>query len=107
MTCTSPVSRTRERNGAFRVRGGTSPRWRGDGKELFYLALDNRLVSVPINAAQTFEFGTPTALFRIDTTRSGYDVSADGQRFLVSTGTPQGQSLPFAVVLNWTADLKH
>ena len=88
--------------------GGGSPRWRRDGKELFYLAADQRLMVVPIKSgAATFEAGAPTALFKIDSILEGdYDVTADGQRFLINSSVAGAQSSPFTVVLNWTADLK-
>jgi Tol biopolymer transport system component len=85
--------------------GGASPRWRRDGKELFYLARDHHLMAVPIRMGATIEVGTPASLFAVE---AGVfcDVTADGQRFLVKTisGIPP---LPITVVLNWTADMKH
>jgi hypothetical protein len=78
------------------------PRWRGDGKELFHEAADRQLMSVPVKTdASTFEPGSPVPLFRIDSeSMSGYDVSADGQRFLTSSGIALG-SQPITVLLNW------
>ncbi len=87
--------------------GGRSPCWRRDGKELFFLAADNSLMSVAVKAGQTFEFGTPAILFRNDSIMySVFDVTADGQRFIVSSSAGQTQTAPFTVVMNWTADLK-
>jgi len=73
------------------VNGGAQVRWRADGKELFYIALDGRLVAVPIRIAfdgQAIKAGTAQALFstRIGEAVQGiyrpqYMVSADGQRF--------------------------
>jgi Tol biopolymer transport system component len=90
--------------------GGAQVRWRRDGKELFYVALDGRLMSVPIQmnaATKTLEAGIPTPLF---TTRVGgavqagnsqqYVVSADGQRFLMSAIT-ETHTPAITVVLNW------
>lgn len=82
--------------------GGYSPRWRRDGKELFYITADNRLMSVSVRPGKTFESDNPTALFKLGNSRSGYDVTADGKRFLFSTPVTQSQSSPFAVVANWT-----
>jgi Tol biopolymer transport system component len=94
--------------------GGTQPCWRRDGKELFYLAADNRIMAVSVKAGETFAAGVPTPLFKIDsvttiysTATSDYDVTADGQRFLVRTGVAETRSLPITVVVNWTAGLKH
>lgn len=86
--------------------GGGSPHWRRDGKELFFLAADRSLMAVAVKGGDTFEPGVPASLFRNDSILNNtFDVSADGQRFIVSSAT-QTQTAPFAVVLNWTADLK-
>jgi serine/threonine protein kinase len=94
--------------------GGVQPRWRRDGKELFYLTLDQRLMAVPLSGGPTFEPGTPTPLFKTRSLPHGsqsiglstcYDVSPDGQRF-VSCGTAEESGPPITVVLNWTAILK-
>jgi Tol biopolymer transport system component len=90
--------------------GGAQVRWRRDGKELFYIALDGRLMAVPIHMAantQTIEVGSPVPLFL---TRVGgaltypnnqqYDVSPDGQRFLMNTIIEEAPS-PITVILNW------
>jgi WD40-like Beta Propeller Repeat len=85
--------------------GGTSPRWRGDGKEIFYLAPDNRLTAAALDLKPgTVEVKNVELLFGpLD---AGYDVSADGQRFLAPL-TPEGEvHEPLTVVLNWTAGLK-
>src|SRR5262245_20505922 len=87
--------------------GGNQPRWRRDGQELFYVAADGMMMAVKINGDT---FGTPQALFKTRMMtwlmQSGidYDVTADGQRFLI--GTLVGEPTPVSVILNWTADLK-
>jgi eukaryotic-like serine/threonine-protein kinase len=87
--------------------GGTRPRWRRDGKELFYLAADNSLMAMPIKGDDSLEAAAPLTLFKTNTiVEKAYDVSADGQRFLVNSGVIGTQSLPFVVMLNWTVDLK-
>src|SRR5438128_1316774 len=91
--------------------GGAQPHWRRDGKELFYLSPDKKLMAVEVNGSSgTFEAGIPKALFdlRIISTNgfSDYDVTADGQRFLVNTLVEQTARAPVTVVMNWTADLK-
>ena len=89
--------------------GGIQVRWRHDGKELFYVSLDDRLMAVPIKFARgggTFETGVPAALFATHIGGSGqqsrqqYIVSADGQRFLMNTVTNQSPS-PITLILNW------
>jgi Tol biopolymer transport system component len=91
--------------------GGTQPHWRRDGKELFYVSPDKKLMAVEVNGSSgTFEVGIPKPLFdlRIRNTSgfSDYDVTADGQRFLVSTLVEQNARSPVTVVMNWMADLK-
>lgn len=94
------------------TQGGTEPVWRRDGKELFYLAPDRRLMAVSMMAElPRFEAGRPQPLFQIphelvSTMRNHYDVSADGQRFLLATIAEEGSSPTITVVLNWTAGLK-
>ena len=68
--------------------GGGSPRWRRDGKELFFLSADNKIMAVPVRLGPTFQADAPTALFSVRPD-SLYDVSADGQRFLVNN--PSGE----------------
>jgi len=89
--------------------GGTQARWRHDGTELFYVALDGRLMAVPIvrGPKGALESRTPVPLFltRIGGAVTGpqkqqYDVSLDGQRFLMNT-LNQESSSPISVVLNW------
>ena len=87
--------------------GGTSPRWRRDGNELFYWTTDRKVMAVAIKPGETFAAGSPTQLFKADPLSVDYDVAADGQRFLFIASAPGTQSLPFAVVLNWMSDLKH
>lgn len=86
--------------------GGVVPRWRRDGKELFYLSLEQKLMAVPVSSGATFQAGAPRPLFQTRATGFlRYDVTADGQRFLVNTAIEQPASLP-TVVLNWTAEFK-
>jgi Tol biopolymer transport system component len=82
--------------------GGVDPRWRGDGRELYYRSRDGRLMAVEIAANPAFRAGTPQRLGV--TTSAWWDSSADGRRFLslVNTGGPQ----PYTVVLNWQAGLR-
>ena len=86
--------------------GGNAPRWRRDGRELFYLTADGKVMTVQIKPGTEFNAGTPTQLFKADPLSTDYDVTADGQRFLFIASAPGTQLLPFAVVLDWMADLK-
>ena len=89
--------------------GGTRPLWARSGTELFYLDGAGAMTRVPVQMAPTFSAGTPAKVF--DTryfTGLGrsYDVSPDGQRFLMikASGTEQAPSM--VVVLNWLEELK-
>jgi eukaryotic-like serine/threonine-protein kinase len=95
--------------------GGTQPRWRRDGKELFYIAGDGKVMAVDVKTAPRFEAGIPHALFdsRMWTPNAfglvPYDVTPDGQRFLVNTmklGEAAAPPEAITVVLNWMAGLK-
>jgi Tol biopolymer transport system component len=90
--------------------GGVQPRWRNDGRELFYIAEDGKLMAVPVKTGATFEFGSPSALFEPPVPQGngsqGYEVAPDGQRFLFRT-IPAGQNAtPITIVTNWLAALK-
>jgi hypothetical protein len=90
--------------------GGEQPRWRRDGKELFYLSLDNRLTVVEVSSQkQDFAFAPPRALFEANATSferetngMQYAVSTDGTRFLINRRTEA--LVPITVVSNWLAD---
>jgi Tol biopolymer transport system component len=87
--------------------GGVTPHWRGDGKELFYLALDGNIMAVPAAAsASAFQPGTPAALFKTPANAVGGDVTADGKRFLLLVSGGEITPAPFTVVLNWMSLLK-
>jgi serine/threonine protein kinase/Tol biopolymer transport system component len=86
--------------------GGAVPRWRGDGKELLYLDLDRKLMAVSV-AGDAPQFSAPKELFQTHATGfQSYDVTADGQRFLINTAIVEPTSSLPTVVLNWTAGLK-
>jgi eukaryotic-like serine/threonine-protein kinase len=83
--------------------GGTTPEWRGDGKELFYVSND-RVMAVPITLGTSkVEAGTPVALFPLAAGTS-WTVSGDGQRFLVARQTKEAS--PITVLLNWNPEAK-
>ena len=86
--------------------GGVGPRWRADGKELYYLAPDGGVMAVDVMPGPSFQSGTPKALFRAPTNLSGWDVSNDGKRFLFPLYTSDSSQAPFTVVLNWQSGLK-
>ena len=89
--------------------GGDKPRWKADGKELYYIALDRKMMAVPVKLAPTFEPGIAKPLFETNVTAfNPYDVSPDG-RFLMNTvaASAAPPSSPVTIVLNWQAGLKH
>jgi Tol biopolymer transport system component len=93
--------------------GGAEPRWRRDGKELFYLASDGKLMAVKVKGQAIFEAGAPKALFATPSLdpsahlMTNYDVTADGQRFLFRTVLRDAASEPIVVILHWAAELRH
>jgi len=92
--------------------GGEQPRWRSDGKELFYLSSEGKMMAAPVTIATNFDAGTPVALFQPNLRQPAssrdlfvYDVSRDGQRFLILTQVKQAETAPMSVILNWAAKL--
>jgi len=105
---TFPISTAKWR---ISTAGGTQPRWRHDGKEIFYVAPDSKLMAVSVSAGAPFEAGIPAALFEVGAppgtgVRHQYCVTPDGERFLVLRGTESQETPPITVVLNWTADVR-
>jgi eukaryotic-like serine/threonine-protein kinase len=92
--------------------GGDQPMWRRDGKELFYLSADRKLMSVQVKGGSNLEAEAPRPLFDVavpssESGRNHYVVTGDGERFLVNTLVEDAVRSPAAVVLNWTAELKN
>jgi Tol biopolymer transport system component len=87
--------------------GGTAPRWRGDGRELFYLATSGQMMSVEVKPGPTFHALAPTVLFQSPAGTIVGDAAPDGKRFLLVTPVGPSASAPFTVVLNWTSALKN
>jgi Tol biopolymer transport system component len=93
--------------------GGENARWRHDGKELYYIAPDDRLMAVPIaTQGATLEPGTPVAFFQTRIVggfgggiRQQYDVTSDG-RFLINTATEDATTSPITLLLNWKPPAK-
>jgi Tol biopolymer transport system component/predicted Ser/Thr protein kinase len=86
--------------------GGFFPRWREDGKEIFYVA-NGVLMAAGVSIKAGIEVSVVRSLgIRVGTPHYKYDVSADGQRFLVVTPREQKSSEPLTLVQNWTALLK-
>ena len=91
------------RNSQISTNGGLLPQWRGDGREIFYMPLDNRLMAAPVTLDATstsVDAGIPVALFPV---RPGaaFAAAPDGQRFLINAPTDDATASPITVVLNW------
>jgi Tol biopolymer transport system component len=96
-------------NGKWQISsdGGADPRWRGDGRELFYISTGGRMMAVDVAPSPAFAAGVPRPLFEINVmdlwqdARNHYDVSRDGARFLVASPVENTKRLPLTVVVNW------
>lgn len=86
--------------------GGSQPSWRRDGKEIYYLGPDDKLMAAQIKATDSsLEIGTVTSLFDAHAFRGGgwsYDASADGRRFIINLEEP---GAAMTLVVNWDAGL--
>jgi eukaryotic-like serine/threonine-protein kinase len=93
--------------------GGAVPMWRGDGRELFYVSLDDTLFAAAVDVVGAgIEVGLPVRLFqhrlagRDGRNRNSWVSTRDGQRFLMNAAIEDGTTRGIQVVLNWTAGLK-
>ena len=92
--------------------GGVEPMWRRDGKELYYLTPDEKLMAVDVNTTSAaFQAGIPRELFHVQLVptsywRNIYLPSPDGQRFLMVVPATQAKPEPVTVVVNWPSMLK-
>src|SRR5439155_6426829 len=93
--------------------GGEEPRWRRDGKELFYLSAERKMMAVPVKLGNSFEAGSPVTLFQAHPQQPiaspdlvTYDVSSDGQRFLINSKVDAPTATPLSVVLNWASEMQ-
>ena len=95
------------------VAGGMQPEWRRDGRELYYISPDRKLMAVPVTIdGDVLSAGAPRALFDVQMPEqtppypTDYAVTTDGQRFLVNTVVEQSTRPALTVILNWTANLQ-
>ena len=93
--------------------GGQEPRWRQDGKELFYVSAEGKMMVVAVKTGASFEAASPVALFQTHRRQPvssqdvfSYDVSGDGQRFLILTKMDEANPAPLSVLLNWTSEME-
>jgi Tol biopolymer transport system component len=98
------------------INGGYEPRWRADGREVYYLSEDRKLMAVSVGAipvgAGPSPFGIPKPLFQtgvavgVTPLRTHFVPSRDGQRFLINTQSGESSADPITIVLSWSAGLK-
>jgi eukaryotic-like serine/threonine-protein kinase len=95
------------------VAGGMQPEWRRDGKELFYISADRKMMAVPVATdGPTLTADVPHALFSVQVPEpnapypTDYAATADGRRFLVNTAVEQPTRAALTVIVNWTSDLR-
>ena len=81
--------------------GGAWPKWRADGKELFFTDPNRVLMSADVSTDSTVQPGLPISLFTLPQNSGDWTVTADGKRFLVSMPLPITQVTPITVLLNW------
>jgi Tol biopolymer transport system component len=85
--------------------GGGQPKWRGDGKEIYYIMVNGKMMAVTISTGGSFTASEPRLLFQtraLPRTRNLFDVTRDGTRFLVNVPLEWASSSPITVVANWT-----
>ena len=97
---------SRERIWQISLNGGSLPQWSRDGKELYFIAPDQKLMAAEIKGGSNFERRTPKSLFETRLPVNGrYDVSKDG-RFLIPTLLDSAGTVSMTAIVNWRAGLK-
>ncbi len=86
--------------------GGRGPRWSADGRELFYLSGDNRVMAVGIRTAPSLDIGTPRALFTLTRRWLDFDVTWSGGKFIAIVPQVVAREQPVTVVLNWKDEIR-
>ena len=94
--------------------GGLQPRWRRDGRELYFLDPAGRLMATSVQPRPELRVGRPEPLFQSNVvgvlgglgTNAHYDVTPDGQRFIVASRASDIADPPITIVLNWQAALE-
>jgi hypothetical protein len=86
--------------------GGSRPVWRRDGRELFYIAADGKLMAVEVKAGSRFGAGAPKPLFDARLGNRPFDISPDGRRLLLLNSSEDAGHTPMTVVVNWSSQVK-
>jgi eukaryotic-like serine/threonine-protein kinase len=94
--------------------GGREPRWRRDGKELFYLSGQGTIMAAAVKTGgSSIEAGPPSSLFQAHTGQKvstqevvSYDVTEDGKKFLVNTNVEEPSVAPLSIILNWASEMQ-
>jgi len=86
--------------------GGTAPRWRADGKELYFIAPDGAVMAADVRVGGELSVSAPRVLFRIAGSHGDWDVASDGSRFLIAMPTGADASAPFTILWNRLAQLR-
>jgi Tol biopolymer transport system component len=102
-------------NGKWQVSrgGGGEPRWRRDGKELFYLSSEGKMMAVTVKTDGNFEAASPVTLFQTHLGQPissydlvSYDVTGDGQKFLINTKVDEPNAAPLSITMNWASEME-
>jgi Tol biopolymer transport system component len=93
--------------------GGDEARWRRDGKELFYLSTEGKMMAAAVKTGSNFEAGSPVTLFQTHLRQPislmesvSYDATADGQKFLINTKVDEPNAAPLSIILNWASEME-
>lgn len=86
--------------------GGVGAKWSRGGRESLYTAFDGKVVAVGIDTGRDLRPGSPRPLSQFPEGAVQWDVTADGERFLLNVPVIKSSSVPLSVVSSWTADLK-
>jgi hypothetical protein len=82
------------------------PAWRADGRELYYISPERKMMAVAVTTTPSFQAGTPVPLFKAelrDHQTRQYDVTADGKHFVLNQQMGSGPSEPLTLIQNWDA----
>jgi Tol biopolymer transport system component len=87
--------------------GGSRPRWKRDGHELYFVSAGNEMIATPVRLGSSAQVGASRPLFRMGSAGwQDYDVTADGERFLVIENLPAPDADAIAVTTNWSSLLR-